>query len=92
MHALQDRLWNPQCMVPTLAPRPITPKDQDPRLILKEFSHDISTEIPKLGNLAHREVALLKARGWRLALTIETDSVIGHLETSHGIAVALTSS
>jgi hypothetical protein len=52
-------------MVSTLPLRPITPKNQDPRLILKESSYDISTEIPKLGNLAHREVALLKARQWR---------------------------
>jgi hypothetical protein len=48
----------------------VIPNYQYPRLAVEEFTDDIGTEIPQLGNLAHRIVALLKARWWRFIRTI----------------------
>jgi hypothetical protein len=40
----------------------VIPQHKDSGLTLEEFPDDIRTKIPQLGNLAHREVSLLKAR------------------------------
>jgi hypothetical protein len=53
----------------------MVPQREDSRLALEEFPNDIRIEIPQLGNLGDRVVALFEARLWRSVRPFEGNSV-----------------
>ncbi len=61
MNAFHNRLGNPQSQVAAFASRSTLANDQDTRLALEEFPHNIGAEFPNLRNLRHREVEFTEA-------------------------------
>ena len=74
MYSLNHRLRNPERGVAALRSRTMIPQHENSRLALEEFPNDIRIEIPQLGNLGDRVVALFEARLWRLVRSFETKS------------------